>query len=157
MQSRPASRTPDAGVTLVEMLVVLAIIGVAAGAIGLSVAPGDRAGRAEAEAVRLAASLRVAVDGALLSGQPAALIWTDQGYRFQLWSLSGQTWRDGESIRAFAPPLAMTRRDGAPAAPVLIDPAGTGGLVEFALHGKGAPWLVRFDGFSAVAVPEDGS
>jgi len=158
MQAIRKVRSVDAGVTLVEMLVVLSIIGVAAGAVTLSVAPGDRSGRAELEAQRLATTLGEAVDEALISGQPQVLVWNERGYWLGVWSVTEARWlpTDGTE-RAFAPPLAMTRRDGEAPAPLVIEAAGASGLVEFSLTGRGAPWMVRFDGFAATAQPEAGS
>ncbi len=65
----------DAGFTLVEMLVVLAILAVTAAASGLMLS-GGRAGRAvEATAGRLAADLaRTRID-AIRSGEPRALVF----------------------------------------------------------------------------------
>lgn len=147
-------RPADAGVTLVEMLVVLVIIGVAAGAVTLSVAPADRQGRAETEAQRLALAIGTAVDEALISGQPQALVWSGQGYWFGRWSAAEARWLPADgSEHAFSGRLTLQRSDGAPEAPVVIADTAASGQVEFVLTGRGAPWVVRFDGFSATALP----
>ena len=68
-------RNRDGGITLIEMLVVLAVIGVATGATMLGLNSADRDSRAESEAVRLARNLSLGVDEALVGGSPLALIW----------------------------------------------------------------------------------
>jgi type II secretion system protein H len=78
----PATRSSDAGVTLVEILVVLVLIGVLAGAVGLSIRPGDRTTALDREANLLANRMEQAADHALLSGRPAGIIWTDVEYHF---------------------------------------------------------------------------
>ena len=75
----------DSGITLIEMLVVLAVIGVATGATMLGVNASDRSSRAQSEAVRLANNLSLGVDEAMVSGTPLALIWDQDGYRFVAW------------------------------------------------------------------------
>lgn len=76
------ARDPQAGVTLVEVLVVLVLVGVMAGAIGLRV--GDRDAVASAEtraATRLAVQLTEAATEALATGTAQYLIWDADGYQ----------------------------------------------------------------------------
>lgn len=75
-------RRRDAGVTLVEILVVLALVGITAGVVGLSLGPSTRGTGARDEAVILTARMRRASEEALLTGQPAALLWSETDYRF---------------------------------------------------------------------------
>lgn len=76
-------RSPEAGVTLVEILVVLAIIGGMASVLGLSVTGGARnADTLEREATLLAVRLERAADTAVLTGAPAGFVWDQQGYSF---------------------------------------------------------------------------
>lgn len=76
------ARPRDAGVTLVEILVVLVLIGVMAGAIGLSLGNAGKGDAADREARLLAARLTRAADEALLTGEPMAVVWGDDRYRF---------------------------------------------------------------------------
>lgn len=79
--STPAKRSAERGFTLVELMVVIAIMGIAAGAVVLNM-PGDgeQALRAaQALAVRTAA-IR---DHAVISGRGAALVVTPAGYAFE--------------------------------------------------------------------------
>lgn len=72
-----------AGYTLIELLVTIAIIGVAAGMLSLSLR-GDEARRLHQEADRLAALFRMAQSEARVSGR--AVVWQADlaGYRFRL-------------------------------------------------------------------------
>ncbi len=84
MNDRPKAklRHRQAGVTLVEVLVVLVLVGVMAGAVGLSLGPADRGGGVAREAQLLVARLNRAADEVMITGQPMALVWTQDDYRF---------------------------------------------------------------------------
>ena len=84
-------RHGEAGVSLVEVLVVLAIIGVMAGVGVLGLGAADRGARAEAEARRLADRLQLAADEVLVTGTPHALVWDAEGYRFLAWDRIGSS------------------------------------------------------------------
>ncbi|MGE0775178.1 MAG: GspH/FimT family pseudopilin [Sphingomonadaceae bacterium] len=72
--------TPN-GFTLVELLVVLVVIGLASAAVMLTL-PDDRGGlRVEAE--RLAARVHAARDEAIVQARPVALIIDSSGYGFE--------------------------------------------------------------------------
>lgn len=164
----PASGLPlprrgaDSGITLIEVLVVLAVIGVATGATMLGLNATDRSTRAEAEAIRLARNLSLGVDEALISGTPLALMWDAGGYSFVAWSAADENWgpANGASLSTrheLRAPVAMTLQDAATPRPVLIAPSGTGPAVAFEFASTAAntsqSWLVAFDGFSATAQP----
>ena len=86
-----AKRHKDAGMTIVEILVVLAIIGVMASVLGLSFSGGARnAGVLEREATLLSVRLERAADSAALNGTPAGFRWDAKGYSFL--SLQGGVW-----------------------------------------------------------------
>jgi len=74
------SRRGERGLTLVELLVGLAIAGLAAAAVLLALPPGRESLPAEAE--RLAAKLRAAADLAVISGRMIGVEVTARGYRF---------------------------------------------------------------------------
>ena len=68
-------RSRDAGVTLVEVLVVLVLVGIMAGAIGLSLGPADRGDAANVATDRYAAAASSAADrraAVLAAGRRAA-------------------------------------------------------------------------------------
>lgn len=82
MSRTETARRPQAGVTLVEILVVLALIGVVAGAVSLGLSPASRGPSPREEADLLAARMRRASDEVLLTGQAVALVWSERDYRF---------------------------------------------------------------------------
>ena len=73
VRAEPVDGRADAGLTLVEMLVVLAIIGVAAGAVTLGIGAATRAPSVESEARRFAGRLQAAADDAMLGDRMIAL------------------------------------------------------------------------------------
>jgi type II secretion system protein H len=77
-------------VTLVEMLVVLALVATLAGAVALGLGPVARGAGPHEEAQILAARMRRASEEALLTGQPVALAWSEDAYRFL--ALAGGAW-----------------------------------------------------------------
>lgn len=87
---RAQARQSQAGVTLVEVLVVLVLIGVMAGVVGLSLGPTDRGNAAGREAQLLTTRLNRAADEAVLTGDPMAMVWTETAYKFL--SLQGGVW-----------------------------------------------------------------
>lgn len=80
--SRLAARRRRAGFTLLELLVVVSIVAIAAA--GVSFAVRDAAGTAlERDAQRLAALLESARARSRLTGQPVRWIATESGFRFE--------------------------------------------------------------------------
>ena len=154
---RARRRRGEAGLTLIEVLVVLTVIGISAGATMLGVNAADRDAGAQSEAVRLARNLSLSVDEALIAGQPLALVWDAQGYRFVMWS--GQEWR------AAGPGVLATRHDlraplvlgqGVPgqadANPTNAAPTGSQqGVGAMAGDASGVPVLIAPDGTGPAA------
>lgn len=77
--------------TLLELVVVLALIGVILSFARLSLGDGGAAARLEQDARTLAAALRLAHDEAVLDGREFGLRLAADGYDFM--QLSGKTWR----------------------------------------------------------------
>jgi len=81
VESRLSRRTAaSGGFTLIEMLVVVALVVILLGMIGLRIGGATRDVRTEAE--RLAAVIQAAQEQALLGGVPLALRLTGDGYAF---------------------------------------------------------------------------
>lgn len=140
------------GMTLVEILVVLAIVGVMAGVVTLGVGLGDRGLGVESEANRLADRLRLASDEVLTTRRPLELAFDAEGYGF----VRG----DGQADRVVD---ALAERHRLPegirmtglgvSSPVTIDPDGAQPVAAFDLAKGEGRWRVEFDGLNAVARP----
>lgn len=146
MQARPAiGKESDAGMTLVEIVVALAIVGVMAGIAVLSVGAADRGAGPETEARRLAARIALAADRALIEGQTINLIWDERGYRFDE---SGIRHELASGLRMAGP---------TPAGAIAIRDGSGSGLAFFMLEGGDVAWRVDFDGLNAFATSEQAS
>jgi general secretion pathway protein H len=101
------------GFTLIEILVVIAILGVAAAAVALSVSTSD-ARLLQEETARLGALFRIAQNEARVSGR--ALVWEADrdGYRFRpLDAEAARDWND-EILRARRWPFPVRAVEGSP-------------------------------------------
>ncbi len=153
----PTPRAATAGITLIEVLVVLAVIGVAAGATMMSVTGSERGGRAETEALRLARHLSLAVDEALISGRDHALDWDESGYHFQTYDRTSGWGAAQLSVLAQRHDLRAAtrlRRLDDVVAPVDISAAAVSAETVMMLDAGSTSWVVLFDGFTAFAMPE---
>ena len=144
-----ARRVRRSGFTLVELLMTVAIIGLAAGAVVLSV-PDPRPSVA-ADAERFAARLSRAREEAVLSNRPVAVETTAAGYRFSVfdgadWSpltdgpFGQERWSEGVSV--------------APADPVRVvfDPTGVAEPATLTLGRDGQTARVEIDGAGEVTL-----
>lgn len=152
VKSAPGVRDRNAGLTLIEMLMVLVIIGIATSALVLGTNLAGRDRRVETEAVRLAARLEMAVDEGLVARVPLALFWTAGGYEFRRWDGSGWQVTASAGLAAHALPAALVlRRQDGESGPVVVAEDGLGAAVALEISGAGAVWRVAFDGFSSDA------
>ncbi len=152
-RARFIRRHAEAGLTLIEMLVVLVIIGIATSVIMLSVNMVGRDRQAEDEATRLAAQLTMAVDEGLVSREKLALFWTPSGYEVKRWGPGG--WQSATTPRlagthVLPASVGLRRVDGA-ADPVAVAEDGLGPAVSLEISGSGPSWIVAFDGLQATA------
>ncbi|MBC7477932.1 MAG: prepilin-type N-terminal cleavage/methylation domain-containing protein [Pseudorhodobacter sp.] len=139
-------RERDAGLTLIEMLVVLSIISIASGVLILRFA-GPSAADPRTEAGRLADTLSQAAENALYSGNPSALIWSAAGYRIETYK-PGLGWQAVTPAAALGAGLSMRRYDGQDR-PLMIAPGGVALPAHFLLTSADGAWGVDFNGLSA--------
>lgn len=138
--------------TLVEILVVLAIVGVMAGVVTLSVGLSDRGVGVESEANRLADRLRLAADDVLVTRRPLALVFDGEGYGFVRPGGGEAGVVDALAERHILPAgVRMVALEVA--SPMTIDPDGGAPVAAFGLAKGDRRWRVVFDGLNAVATP----
>ena len=140
------------GMTLVEILVVLAIVGVMAGVVTLGVGLGDRGLGVESEANRLADRLRLASDEVLTTRRPLQLAFDAEGYGFVRGEAQADKVIDALAERHRLPDGVRMVGLGV-ASPVTIDPDGAQPIAAFGLAKGDRRWRVDFDGLNAVATP----
>lgn len=146
---RVAARPPrgadaEAGLTLVEMLVVLAIVGVMASAAVLGIGAATRAPSAESEARRLATTIQAAADTAMIDDGGAALDWDEGGYGL----------RGGARHRL---PAGMTLAVRGAGRPAILGIDGTGLLLVATIAARDDRWTIAYDGLRATALRAEGA
>jgi general secretion pathway protein H len=134
-----------AGLTLVEVLVVLAVIGVVAAMLVLGVRTDGDPARVEAN--RFADRLRLAADEALIAGRPVTLAMDPKGYGFE------SDGRAAESDWGARHDLPRDVRFWAPQARLAVDPDGVEAPVVMTMRDRRQGWRITFDGLSAEVVP----
>lgn len=142
----------ERGMTLVEMLVVLAIIGVMAGITVLAAGAGTGARATETEARRLVARLQLAADEAMVTDRKLAFIAQDGGYRFIRWDKQNDAWRPDtvEELGALHIPaqdIKLETNTGGRPLPIGAD--GGGNPLTARFIGSGRQATVTFDGTGA--------
>ena len=80
----------SSGFTLLEVLVVVALISIIVGFVVLSIGDGGKTQLLEQSAKRLASLLKLVSEEAILTNQEFALAVTEEGYEFQI--LAGKDW-----------------------------------------------------------------
>lgn len=146
-------RAGEAGLTLVEMLVVLAIIAVMAGAVSLGIGSVTRAPSVETEARRLATRLQTAADDAMLGDRVIAFTAEKHGYGF------ATIGSDGKLIARTDDALGFHRLPGGMVVtlnvrpPVILGVDGSGRPMSAVVESGQKRWLVTYDGLTARAAP----
>lgn len=103
-------RPRQGGFTLIELMVVLVIVGIATAAISLSARP-DPTGLLRQDAARLARLLEIAQGEARVRGTP--ILWqpSAKGYRFSPQAYRGKTDAFAADTEFLAPPRQFRERD----------------------------------------------
>jgi general secretion pathway protein H len=132
--------------TLVEMLVVLAIVGISAGMVVLAVGGGRSDAAAQTEANRFADRLRLAADEALIAGRPVTLSMNPTGYAFGAGGAPVGEWAERHDLPRG---VRLSPRQ----AELLIDPDGAAPPATMTVRDRERTWAVTFDGLNAVVRP----
>ncbi len=141
------------GMTLIEMLIVLAIIAVAAGAVTLGIGAATRKPSVETEARRLASRLQAAADDAMLGDRLIAFTAEKHGYGFATIGMDGKMIpRTDDALAPHTLPAGITvTLDVRP--PVVLGVDGSGRPLAATVENGSQRWIVRYDGLTATAVP----
>lgn len=149
---RLTDRNAD-GLTLVEMLVTLAIIAVAAGAVTLGIGAATRAPSVESEARRLAAMLQAASDDALLGDRMIAFTTDRSGYGFATYSRDGtMTPIASEALGRHRLPQGIVLKLSV-TPPFVIGIDGPPRAMIATVESGAQRWQVVFNGLTASAIP----
>ncbi|WP_448661325.1 prepilin-type N-terminal cleavage/methylation domain-containing protein [Sphingomonas sp. CJ20] len=142
----------EAGMTLVEMLVVLAIIAVMAGAVSLGIGSVTRAPNVETEARRLATRLQAAADDAMLGDRLIAFTVEKHGYGFATIAPDGTMIARRDDALGFhkLPSGMVVTLTVKP--PVILGVDGSGRPMAATIESGGQRWMVSYDGLTATAV-----
>lgn len=140
----------EAGLTLIEMLIVLSIIAISAGAIALGIGATTRQPTLESEARALAALIQTGADDAMLGDRLVALTVDEHGYGFASWD--GRGWVAKGGYHDIPSGMVVTF-DARP--PIMLGADGSGQpMIATITPDEGrSGWRVRYDGLTAVAEP----
>lgn len=145
-------RQSEMGMTLIEMLIVLAIIGISAGAVALGMGAVTRAPTVESEARRLAGRLQAAADTAMLGDRMIAFTVQPHGYGFATVAGGKLTPRSDAALGFHQLPGGMVMTLSA-TPPVVLGVDGAGEPIDAVIESGRQRWLVRYDGMTASVSP----
>lgn len=147
-------RRGSEGLTLIEMLVVLAIVGVMSSLVVIGLGAGAKEQNVQAEAQRLALSIQAGSDEALTSDNPVLFHWDERGYEITLSGLQADAPEAPSSTtqrHKFPEEVTVSARGGK--SPVRLGDPEMASLA-IVLASQGTRWRVEYDGINAVATPD---
>jgi general secretion pathway protein H len=134
------------------MLVVLAIVGITAGAVSLGIGAATRAPSVESEARRFATQLQAAADDAMLGDRMVALTASESGYGFAKVASDGGIPAGTPQFSAHTMPSGITMTLSS-RPPFVLGLDGAARPLTATLENGGQRWVVRYDGLTAIAFP----
>lgn len=144
-------RTAERGMTLVEILVVLAIIAITASVAVLSIGS-DSNLRGRAEARRVEARLQLAADQMMVGDRPVAMAVAERSYAFLERDERSGKWRpldDRVLGEPFDLPEGMKLAVGSGEMIFPLGADGAGRPFSLTLEWKGGESMIAFDGMTA--------
>ena len=170
----PRLPRPPRGFSLLELLVVVALIGVLVGTVVVTAFGVDRKSVLRADAKRLALAVELARSESLTRNEPWGIYFDESSYRFARYDETVPEWTTIE-VGTFAPSdlesgatidWSAETIEGFDAEPVenddypdiVIYPSGEQTPFELALvpEGEGEPWLVSSDGLARTRASQYG-
>ena len=154
---RPHSGDHAVGFTLIEVLLVVAIVGIVVAVAAVNLFPSD-AQIARRESGMVALAIEHARDAAWFGGRPTSI--TFEAGRLREWRLAGEKWNsDSARDHSLADGVLVTGLyvDGQELKPderLVFLPDGLGIPFRVALQVRGLPWAVEGDAAGAVTLVE---
>ena len=150
------ARPRAAGFTLIEVLLVVAIVGIILAVAVVNLVPSG-AQQARRDASALALAIEHSRDAAWFGGLPTAISVADGQVR--KWRLAGTEWQAAAFEQKIEGDLAIVAMhvDGQPLGPgerMVFMPDGLGSTFRVAIDARGHPWAIEGDASGAVSLVE---
>ena len=156
---RRMTPAPQRGMTLVEVLVVLAILAITSSVTLLAIGAGSGM-NGQAEAKRLQSRLQLAADRTMLSAEPIAFAASANGYGFVEWNAARGAWQPSRLANlgeAYRLPGGMALQSSDPRNPLPMGADASGQGFTLTLSADQRRWTVSFDGMTARLDPASGA
>ena len=150
------SRDNQAGFSLLEVLVVLALLATMAGVTLISFRASGRDGQPQTEAQLLTNRLSLASDEALVTGEALSLRWDETGYGIDVRSGQSDDWVPHPSGLFGARhdlPEGVRMEIDTRVDRIAIRSDGAGDAIDVVFSDADGGWRVSYDGLSARAAP----